>query len=388
VLHKSIEHHGDLRVDGRMAAGAVLGALASLVTRKARGGEEVKFRKRSELTLESLMGFAARDKRIKGTKDVALGRPLQRLFSFRNREFWDYRTNPVQYFRKREWEKKDKLYMVLFLLMHAGAFAAPFFFTWNAFALFLGLYCLNMLGITVSYHRQLSHQGFKSPKFVEYFWAYLGMCAVQGHPIKWVLWHRQHHATTDQESDVHSPRDGFWWSHMGWELQSKDRWIPPLKNTVKDLESQWFYRHVAKFYHIYSIVIPIVVLAKLGGWPFVLWGFFARVVAGFHVTGAVNSVCHVWGFQDWKSNDLSMNNWLIGLLAMGEGWHNNHHAFEQSVRHGLKWWQVDVTWYVIVAMEKLGLAWDLKYPSESKMRRLALNGEETLRAHGVRLAPA
>lgn len=143
-----------------------------------------------------------------------------------------------------------------------------------------------------------------------------------------------------------------------------------------------------KWYHVYAILLPIAVLAALGGWPFVFWGFFARVVAGWHTTGAVNSVCHVWGFQDWKTNDLSMNNWLVALLTMGEGWHNNHHAFEQSVRHGLKWWQIDVTWYTIVVMEKLGLAWDLKYPSKQKMRKLAMNGDDTLRAHGVQLAAA
>jgi stearoyl-CoA desaturase (delta-9 desaturase) len=297
-------------------------------------------------------------------------------------------VTPVNYFSSREWERKDKLYMLLFLVMHAGTLAAPFFFTWEALGVFLALYCIKMLGITLSYHRQLSHQGFKSPKWVEYLWAYFGMLALQGHPIKWVLWHRQHHACCDKESDVHSPLDGFWWSHMGWELQTKDRWVPHLRRTVKDLESQWFYRHVAKWYHVYAILIPIAVLAKLGGWPFVFWGFFARVVTGWHITGAVNSVCHVWGFQDWKTNDLSMNNWLVAFLAMGEGWHNNHHAFEQSVRHGLKWWQIDVTWYIIVAMEKLGLAWDLKYPSKQKMRKLAMNGDDTLRAHGVELAAA
>jgi stearoyl-CoA desaturase (delta-9 desaturase) len=267
--------------------------------------------------------------------------------------------------------------------MHAGAFAAPFYFTWPAFGAFLGLYTISGLGITLSYHRQLAHAGFTTPKWLEYAWAFCGMQAIQGHPIKWVLWHRQHHATTDSEGDVHSPLDGFWWSHMGWELHNKDAWVNPLEVTVRDMESQRAYRHFRRFYHVYTILLPICLLAYLGGWPMVLWGFFARVVAFWHSTGAVNSVCHTWGFRDWNTNDLSTNNWLVGLLAFGEGWHNNHHAFQQSCRHGLKWWQVDVTWYAIVAMEKLGLAWNLKYPSEAKMRKFAMEGEETLRAHGV-----
>mmetsp|Transcript_63493 Transcript_63493/g.204619 ORF Transcript_63493/g.204619 Transcript_63493/m.204619 type:complete len:424 (-) Transcript_63493:305-1576(-) len=372
-----------------LSIGALLGACAALATRKASGkGLGSATMKRSELTLEKVMGFEPRDKRGKGVREIPSARPVQKLFSLRNRTFWDYKVMPLNYVFKRDWEKKDKLYMFLFLIMHIGAFAAPFYFNWQAFGMFAALACLTKLGITISFHRQLSHQSFKTPKWVEYAWSYLGMIALQGHPIKWVLWHRQHHAVTDKEADVHSPLDGLWWSHMGWELQTKDNWIPPLKNTVKDLESQWFYRHVAKWYHVYSIIIPVALLAKLGGWPMVLWGFFARTVWVWHVTGAVNSVCHVWGFRDWNTDDLSMNNWLIGLLAMGEGWHNNHHAFEQSVRHGLKWWQIDVSWYIIVAMEKLGLAWGLKYPSKQKMRKLALQGDETLRAHGVQLAPA
>ncbi|CAE7189256.1 ADS3 [Symbiodinium microadriaticum] len=109
--------------------------------------------------------------------------------------------------------------------------------------------------------------------------------------------------------------------------------------------------------------------------PHVFWGFFARTVWTWHVTWAVNSVSHVWGFQDWNTGDISMNNWLVGILAFGEGWHNNHHAFETSCRHGLKWWQIDMTWYTIKALEFFGLAWDLKYPSEAKKRKLSWDQE-------------
>jgi len=143
------------------------------------------------------------------------------------------------------------------------------------------------------------------------------------------------------------------------------------KSNASDLSSQWYYRFLQKTYPLHAIVLPLVGLYAFGGLPCVMWGFFARVCLVWHITWAVNSVSHVWGFKDWNTKDNSMNNWLVGILAYGEGWHNNHHAFAMSCRHGLKWWQVDMTWYVIKLLSFLGLAWDLKYPSQSKMRMLS-----------------
>ncbi|CAK9106230.1 unnamed protein product [Durusdinium trenchii] len=236
----------------------------------------------------------------------------------------------------------------------------------------VGYVITGMLGITLSYHRQLSHRAFATPKWLEYVLAYCGALAVQGPPISWVSSHRHHHGNTDAEDDVHSPRDGFWWSHMGWLMDKDGTKVREDKKNASDISSQSYYRFLQQTYGLHCVVLPICLLYAFGGVPCVLWGFFARVVWFWHITWAVNSVSHVWGFQDWKTGDLSMNNWLVGILAFGEGWHNNHHAFERSCRHGLKWWQVDFTWYAIRTLEALGLAWNLQYPSQGRMERLAM----------------
>mmetsp|Transcript_117159 Transcript_117159/g.239681 ORF Transcript_117159/g.239681 Transcript_117159/m.239681 type:complete len:436 (+) Transcript_117159:95-1402(+) len=312
-----------------------------------------------------------RAERPKGSQVVPLGKRLQKLFSVRNRQFWDYTVFPRVYF-DRKWKSKDFAYAAVFSIVHVGALFAPFYFTWKAFMCFLvGYGITGMLGITLSYHRQLAHRSFKSPKIVEYFLAYCGALALQSHPINWVSSHRHHHGATDTENDVHSPKDGFWWAHMGWLLDQTGTWMRCDKNNASDLSSQWFYRFLQKTYPLHAIVLPVVGLYAFGGLPCLLWGFFFRVVWVWHVTWAVNSVSHVWGFQDWNTGDVAMNNWLIGILAFGEGWHNNHHAFENSCRHGLKWWQIDMTWYTVKLLEFFGLAWDLKYPTEGKMRRLS-----------------
>jgi fatty-acid desaturase len=313
----------------------------------------------------------SRAARAKGAQRLPLGEKGQRLFSARNRQFWDYVVFPRTYFH-RAWEGKDIGYGLFFTIIHLGAACAPFFFTWDAFMVFLiGYVITGMFGITLSYHRQLAHRSFTTPKWLEYLFAYCGVLALQSHPINWVSSHRHHHGGTETENDVHSPLDGFWWSHMGWLMDTKNTWMRKDKANASDLQGQWFYRFLAKTYAFHAIALPLAVLYALGGLPYVFWGFFARVIWVWHVTWAVNSVSHVWGFQDWNTGDKSMNNWLIGFLAFGEGWHNNHHAFETSCRHGLKWWQIDFTWYTVKFLSFLGLARNLKYPTESKMRRLS-----------------
>jgi len=312
-----------------------------------------------------------RGERPKGPQVLPLGQRLQRLFSTRNRQFWDYVVNPRTYFHRR-WLRKDIDYAVFFAIIHLGAVAAPFHFTWQAFACFwVGYLVTGMLGITLSYHRQLAHRSFKTPKVLEYLFAYCGVLALQSHPINWVSSHRHHHGGTESERDVHSPLDGFWWSHMGWLLDGTGTWMRGDKSNANDLSSQWYYRFLQKTYPLHAIFLPLVGLYAFGGLPCVLWGFFFRVVWVWHITWAVNSVSHVWGFKDWNTPDNSMNNWFVGLLAFGEGWHNNHHAFETSCRHGLKWWQVDFTWYTVRLLSVLGLASELKYPTEAKMKRLS-----------------
>lgn len=312
-----------------------------------------------------------RGERPKGEQNLPLGQHLQRFFSRRNRQFWNFAVTPRTYFN-RKWLPKDRGYAAFFTIIHLGAFAAPFFFTWKAFACFwVGYLITGMFGITLSYHRQLAHRSFKTPKILEYIFAYCGVLALQSHPINWVSSHRHHHGGTETERDVHSPLDGFWWSHMGWLLDGEGTWMRQNKANAADLQAQWYYRFLAKTYPIHAIVLPAIGLYAFGGLPCLLWGFFARVAWVWHITWAVNSVSHVWGFKDWNTPDNSMNNWCVGVLAFGEGWHNNHHAFEKSCRHGLKWWQVDMTWYTVKLLNMVGLATDLQYPSETKMRRLS-----------------
>lgn len=315
--------------------------------------------------------FIPRTERSKGGVKVPLGEEVQRFFSFRNRKFWDWTVFPRDYFR-RHWKGKDIGYATFFAVIHFGAFMAPWYFTWKAFACFLvGYLVTGLFGITLSYHRQLAHRSFKTPKVLEYLFAYCGALALQSHPINWVSSHRHHHGGCETENDVHSPLDGFWWSHMGWLLDGEGTWMRQDKSNALDLARQPFYQHLKKYYVFHAIVAPLLGLYAFGGLPCVMWGFFFRIVWVWHVTWAVNSVSHVWGFQDWNTKDLSMNNWVIGVLAFGEGWHNNHHAFETSCRHGLKWWQVDFTWYAVKLLSFVGLAYDLQYPSESKMRKLS-----------------
>lgn len=155
-------------------------------------------------------------------------------------------------------------------------------------------------------------------------------------------------------------------------------WIRADKSNATDLSRQRFYRHLQKHYFWHAIALPMALLYTAGGLPWLLWGFFFRVVWVWHVTWCVNSVSHadavkVWGFKDWNTADNSMNNWIVGIFALGQGWHNNHHAFENSCRHGLKWWQVDLTWCIIKALSFVGLASHLNYPSEGRMRRLSFD---------------
>jgi len=261
---------------------------------------------------------------------------------------WDFKTFP----HKDTFdalEPQDKAVVGYVLGMHAACLFAPFFFSWSAVGVFLAGYVLTGLGITLSFHRQLTHKSFATPKWLEYTFAYLGALASQGDPIEWVSAHRYHHAHCDTEVDPHSPRDGAFWSHMGWIWNARKLKVLESDTNASDLREQPFYVWLKKTY-AWQIVAQASVLFLLGGMPWLLWGFCMRTVLVWNVTWAVNSVCHIWGRQTFRTSDVSMNNPVVGLLALGEGWHNNHHAFEDSCRHGLKWWQIDFTWYAILLL--------------------------------------
>ncbi|GER48439.1 fatty acid desaturase 5 [Striga asiatica] len=182
---------------------------------------------------------------------------------------------------------------------------------------------------------------------------------------------RYHHQFCDTEKDPHSPLEGFWFSHMSWLFDTNtvtERCGKP--NNVGDLEKQPFYKFLQSTYIIHPLALGALLYA-LGGFPYIVWGMGVRIVWVYHITWLVNSACHVWGRQAWKTGDLSRNNWWVAVLAFGEGWHNNHHAFEYSARHGLEWWQIDMTWYVVGLLKDIGLATDVKLPAKAHKEKMA-----------------
>ena len=275
------------------------------------------------------------------------------------------------FFKDRTWSGLDVVYAVHMAVMHAACLLAPATFSPSAFACFCVMYFITgCIGITFSFHRQLSHKSFVTPKWLEYAAAYCGVLAVQGDPIEWVSSHRHHHAQCDTPADPHTPYEGFWWSHMGWLLDNGATLERVAdRNNAQDMAGQPFYRFIAATYPLH-IVASAAVLFALGGLPWLVWGFCVRTVWVYHITWLVNSAAHVWGSQPFATGDLSRNNGVVAALAFGEGWHNNHHAFEFSARHGLEWWQFDTTWLVIRTLQALGLATKVKLPTEAQKARL------------------
>ena len=260
-------------------------------------------------------------------------------------------------------------------------------FDWTQAAISLSMSMLTALGITVGYHRLFTHKSFTAVAPVRYILAALGSMAVQGPVIEWAGAHRKHHQHADGEHDPHSPHHhaggefaatlmgtlkGFYHAHMGWMLAGHQR---GLARYTKDLREDRVVaaanRHF-KFWVIMGLVIPAVLGGVLtmtfkGALLGLLWGGLVRILVNHHITWSVNSICHLWGTSPFVSHDESRNNAIVGVLAMGEGWHNNHHAFPTSARHGLRWWELDVSYWVIRGLVVLRLASHVKVPSAEKM---------------------
>ncbi|MCP3137378.1 acyl-CoA desaturase [Pyxidicoccus xibeiensis] len=253
-------------------------------------------------------------------------------------------------------------YMVV---VHALALSA-FFLPWPPYALpmALGLYVAIGLGTTVGLHRLICHRAFKCPRWVEYALVTVAMLTGQGSPLLWAANHRIHHAHPDVDGDIHSPIRGFWWAHMGWILDEGSTDEQAWRTYCKDLADDRYYHWLVRF-RLGPQVIAVVVLGLTLGWSALPACFFLPVVAWMQSTYAVNSVCH-WkgfGYRKHDTRDLSRNVWWVGVLALGEGWHNNHHAYPASARHGWVWWQFDPGWLFIRLLRGLGLATDVKVPS-------------------------
>ena len=244
------------------------------------------------------------------------------------------------------------------MLFHAGAVAALFFFSWSGLftAIFLH-WVMGGLGLGVCYHRLLTHRSFAVPKWFEYFLTICGVTALEGGPLVWVAAHRKHHQFADKEGDPHSPRDGKWWSYAGWIVMGNAfrQDVATLKRYVPDLAEDKFHVWMSNW-HLTPMIVLAAVLFAIGGFRLVLWGTFLRTVVGLHSTWIVNLAAHIWGSRRFATRDTSTNNWWVALLSFGDGWHNNHHAYPVSARHGLKWYEIDLNWYTIWMFKHLGLA--------------------------------
>ncbi|WGL58523.1 fatty acid desaturase [Pigmentibacter sp. JX0631] len=257
-----------------------------------------------------------------------------------------------------------------------------YFFTWQAFVVFVVFhYLTGMVGITFGFHRLIAHKGFQASKPLEYFAAFCGTLSCQGGPISWVGQHRVHHAYSDKAEDPHDMNKGFWHSHIGFIFNRRADLndIKEVSHYCPDVARNKYYQFLENY------MIPIqfavgILLFILGGFistyssatfdwfnavSFIVWGIFVRLVAGYHVTWFVNSATHKWGSRPNNTNDASRNNWWVGILAFGEGWHNNHHAQPRAARHGWKWWQFDQTWIMISLLNKFKLVKNIKLPVQS-----------------------
>jgi len=286
-------------------------------------------------------------------------------------------------------------YLGGFIALHLLALLAfvPGLFSWTGVAsVFVGNFVFGSLGINLAYHRLLTHRGLTLPKWLEHTFAILGVCCLQDAPARWIAIHRMHHQHSDQEPDPHSPLVDFFWGHMGWLVyQNKyfgtaDFYDRYARDVLKDpfyfrlernLMYWWVYLAHAVLFYVAGFVVGWWLAGELsGGIQFgaslLVWGVFVRTVYVWHITWAVNSVTHCWGYQNYEVSDHSRNNWIIGFTNNGEGWHNNHHAFPNSAEHGLTRWQFDFSAMVIAALERVGLAWNVRRVSPEMMARKAL----------------
>jgi len=284
-------------------------------------------------------------------------------------------------------DKVDWARIMPFALLHLVCLTA--FFTGVSKAAVLACaiaYVVRMFAITGFYHRYFSHRTFKTSRVGQFIFGVLGASAVQRGPVWWAAHHRHHHVHSDQQADAHSPaRHGFWRAHLGWFLTIKG-FVPDFR-LVRDLmkypELRWLDR--------FDIVVPVIMgvgmfgLGKLlevtapelhtSGWQLLVWGFFISTVLCSHATYTINSLSHVFGRQRYRTGDTSRNNWLLAIITLGEGWHNNHHHYPNTVRQGFYWWEYDLTYYVLKLLSWLGIIWELK-PVPASIR-----GSHARRAH-------
>jgi stearoyl-CoA desaturase (delta-9 desaturase) len=266
----------------------------------------------------------------------------------------------------------DWVRIIPFIVLHMIAITGAVFtgFSWAAFIALALSYFVRMFAITGFYHRYFSHRTFKAHRFVQFGFAVLGLTATQRGPLWWAAHHRHHHRYADTHNDPHAPLHGFWWSHAGWFLSRRHYQADydQIRDFAQYPELCWLDRH--------ELLIPVLYATSFfllgwgleiwwpelntGAWQMLCWGYFLSTVVLIHATLTINSLAHRWGRRRYETRDDSRNNWCLALLTLGEGWHNNHHHYPGSVRQGFYWWEVDVTYYLLRAMNAVGLIYDLK----------------------------
>lgn len=273
------------------------------------------------------------------------------------------------------------LYLIPLVILHLMALLAfvPWFFSWSGLVVaILGHFVFGMLGITVGYHRLLTHRGFTCPKWLEHTFALFGICNLQDSPARWVAIHRMHHQHSDHQPDPHTPMASLFWSHMGWVLyHNRDHdSLTSFERYARDLLKDPFYLKLerrglwVKIFWLHAAIITLLGglygLATVGtsgaiqmAASWLVWGVFVRTLVVLHGTWSVNSIGHVFGYKNYKTRDDSRNNWFVALISHGEGWHNNHHAQPRAAHHGHRWFEFDMSWWVIRLLESAGLAKDV-----------------------------
>jgi stearoyl-CoA desaturase (delta-9 desaturase) len=279
---------------------------------------------------------------------------------------------------KREQDRLDFLRIIPFLMLHIACLGV-IWTGWSKVAVgtAIGLYVVRMLGITGAYHRYFSHRTYKMSRFWQFVFAVIANSSAQRGPLWWAANHRHHHRFTDKPEDIHSPlQKGFLWSHVLWIL------TPKFFATNKQLVKSWMKFPELVFLNRFSTLVPLILLFFLylsgellriyipstgtSGAQMVVWGFFISTVVLFHATATINSLDHMIGRRRYNTPDTSRNNWLLALLTFGEGWHNNHHHYPISTRQGFFWWELDITYYVLVFLSWLGVVNDLTPLPEQK----------------------
>ena len=256
-----------------------------------------------------------------------------------------------------------------FVAMHLAVVTVFFVpFSWPLVALCIGSYYLRMFALTAGYHRYFSHRTYKMNRFTQFMMAWLGSTCVQKGVLWWAANHRLHHHHSDQPEDVHSPvQRGFWWSHVGSilsEYHEETQW-DQVKDLAKYPELRWLNR-----YHLIPGIAYAVVMFLLGGWPALVWGFVVSTILLWHGTFTINSLSHVYGSRRYTTTDDSRNNFWLALITLGEGWHNNHHAYMTSTAQGFYWWEIDGSYYVLKVLSWFRVVRDLRQPP---LARLEMN---------------